>query len=518
MEIRRVLHVAGRNVLLCIAALALIGLAGEAWLRWTTPFVQQYPPLVFVPGVGLLLRPDSEVRWTNDLDFWTVSRTNRLGFLDREPPSPERTAKGCHIAMIGDSFVEAKEVPIHDKFHVRLEEMAARELPALDVTTSAFGKADTGQISQLAFYDAYVRPLRPKLVVLVFVINDFVDNFPLWTSLGHGVDPEHLPYVSAARAEDGSFRLRPPDPEWRRHRLPRPSDSGPPATPRRQTLAERALMASRFLQWLHHISAQHTVVPLPGAFARGHGERIHRMELLRGRPAYARLLDEWLPGPGGDERIPPIHDVNPAFHALFTAGNDSPFYTEALAFTAFGLDEFRKRAERDGAALVILASHTLSHYYYRGGGQPLARLEEMAAQRSIPVIDQSGFIRRRGGELHDAHWKRDSHWSPTGHRWAAEALLEYLKRNQGSRAGCAEAAESYTLDDSTPEVTYRFSADEAHGNPPRPALGWQECALFNRRAGPDRACRGSVAPVDGPVRIRVPATGFRSRRGPAAAS
>ena len=427
-KLRRVLRLAGWNALLLIAGLALIWLAGEAWLRWTTPFVptQTHYPMIFVPGVGRLLPPDSEIRWTNGLDYWTVSRTNRLGFLDREPPSPERAAESCHIAMIGDSFVEAGEVPIPEKFHVRLEEMAARELPALDVTTSAFGREHTGQISQLAYYDAYVRPLRPKLVVLVFVTNDFIDNFPLWTSLGHGVDPEHLPYVSAARAEDGSFRLRPPDPESRRYRLPRPSDSGPPATPRRKTLVERALRASRFLRWLHRISAQHIVVSDPEIHTRGHGKRVHRMKLLSRRPAHAPLLDEWLPGSRGDMRIPPIHDVNPAFHALFTAGNDSPFYTEALAFTAFGLDEFRKRAERDGAALVILASHTMSRY----GGGPLARLEEMTAERGIPVIDQGGFIRRQGAALRDAHWRHDGHWNPAGHRWAAEALLEYLKENQ----------------------------------------------------------------------------------------
>ena len=39
-----------------------------------------------------------------------------------------------------------------------------------------------------------------------------------------GPDPEHLPYVSAARAEDGGFRLRPPDPDWRRFMLPTMND------------------------------------------------------------------------------------------------------------------------------------------------------------------------------------------------------------------------------------------------------------------------------------------------------
>ena len=215
-KLHRALRLIGWNTLLLVAGLALIGLAGETWLRSTAPFRKAPSPQVFVPGVGLLRPPDTEIRWTNELDYWTVSRTNRLGFLDREPPSPERAAGSCHVDVIGDSFVEAKQVPIPEKFHVRLEEMAARELPALDVTTSAFGRGGTGQINQLAFYDAYVRPLRPKLVVLVFVPNDFIDNLPFWMASRRGLDPEHLPYVSAARAEDGSLRLCPPDPDYGR--------------------------------------------------------------------------------------------------------------------------------------------------------------------------------------------------------------------------------------------------------------------------------------------------------------
>ena len=400
-------------MLLLIAVLALVGLAAEAWRRAAVPFASSHRSLVFVPGVGAMLLPDTEVRWTNDIDFWTVSRTNRLGFLDREPPSPERAAESCHVTVVGDSFVEAKEVPIADKFHVRLEEMAARALPALDVTTSAFGRAGTGQVNQLAFYDAYVRPLRPKLVVLVFVRNDYINNFPLWTALHSGSDPEHLPYVSAARAGDGGFRLRPPDPDWRRFVL------HPPTTPQLQwkELERRAVRASWFLSWLH-TSRFYRKREIRALAA----ERARRMELLGRRPAHAPLLDGWRPVSRGDKQGRGI----PSLSTRFTEGNDSPFFTEALAFTAFALDEFKRRTERDGAALAILATHRMS---YSGGGL-LARLNEMAAERSIPVIDQGDWIRRQGAVLHNASWTYDSHWNPTGHRWAAQALLEYLKRNQ----------------------------------------------------------------------------------------
>ena len=408
-KLRRALRLAGWNVLLLIAGLALIGLAGEAWFRATAPFGSKHMPQVFVPDVGMMLPPDTETRWTNHLDFWTVSRTNRLGFLDREPPHPERAAGSCHVTMIGDSFVEAKEVPIADKFQVRLEELAARELPALDVTTSAFGQGGTGQINQLAYYDEYARSLRPRLVVLVFVPNDYVNNFPLWTSLRTDLDPEHLRHVSAARAEDGSFRLRPPDPDFRRFRL---------TGPRSQTLVGRALRASWFHSWLRARTSR-SLLP----FSR-HGSRVReergarRMELLGRRPAYAPLLDGGLFVSKGAFPIP---------DKLFAQGGTAPFYTEALAFTAFALDEYKRRTERDGAALVVLASHGMGHYEQRN---VFARLNEMAAERGIPVIDQGDFIRRQGAELRDAHWPHDFHWNPTGHQWAAEALLEYLKRNR----------------------------------------------------------------------------------------
>ena len=45
-----------------------------------------------------------------------------------------------------------------------------------DITTSAFGMSDTGQIAQLPYYDEFARHLHPKLVVLVFVENDLYEN------------------------------------------------------------------------------------------------------------------------------------------------------------------------------------------------------------------------------------------------------------------------------------------------------------------------------------------------------
>ena len=212
---RRWQSVVGWNVLFLSLGAALIFIDWEAWFHLRPPITEERWPTRFEPGAGLLHEPGAQARWTYRGEVWTAQRANRWGFLDREPLTPEQAARTCHIAFIGDSFVEAREVPIVDKFHVRLEELAARALPQLNISTAAFGRRATGQLNQLPFYDKYARELRPKLVVLVFVRNDFRNNHKLLAALFRGLDPDRAPYVVAEKTAAGAFALRPPDPAWR---------------------------------------------------------------------------------------------------------------------------------------------------------------------------------------------------------------------------------------------------------------------------------------------------------------
>ena len=404
---RRALRLVGWNALFLIAGLALIGAAGEAHWRLRAPFAEVHRPIVWSPTVGRTYAPNVEVRFTNHLDFWVESRTNSLGFLDREPIGVERAAASCHVAVIGDSFVEAPHVPIADKLHVRLEEMAARQLPRLDVTTSAFGIGGTGQVSQLAYYDEFARHLRPALVVLVFVPNDFKNNSPILYGLIKRTDPDRFPDFSAARGADGAIALRPPHPGPSRL-------AGLP--PRRSTAHVRAADwlagASLFAKWLGAKSGLR--------FSRDAAdrERIAWVELLSRRsPRHAALLDGWRPPPRLGMREPFL---------LLPTRDLSALEKDALDFTAFALDQFKERAHRDGAALAILSTHAMRALGDLGFG----RLNALAEPRGIPVIDQYGYIIRQGAGWRDAQWPHDGHWNAAGHRWAAEALLEWLQRNQ----------------------------------------------------------------------------------------
>ena len=371
---RRVARLVGWNVLILFAGIALVAGGAEVWLR------------------------------TDGRDFWQVSRANGLGFLDR-PPSPERAAESCHVTLIGDSFVHASEVPIREKAQVQLEELAAREAPGLDVTASAFGYPGTGQISQLAYYDAYARSLSPDVVALVFVYNDFYENSLLWAVRQWGFSPDHPRHLYARRGPTGMEFVPPASSleEMRANLLPR--------LPARAALGSRVEWKLRewsyLADWLWIRSGhvwRKAAVPAE--------TRLAWMESVGRDARYAALVEGWLESGSGLHSTAPLLDEAPL-----------PVYRDMLDVMRFALEQFRERAERDGAALVILASHTLG-----GAGDALFELLRGLAG-DIPVISQADHVVAMGGAVEDVHWAHDLHWNATGHRRAAEAILEWLKAN-----------------------------------------------------------------------------------------
>ncbi len=413
-------RVAGWNLLLLLAGLAAIFAAGEAFLR----FGEKPPPetrakWVVHPRAGLTLRPNSEY-WIATPDWRAHARVNSFGFLAPEPIDRRRAAESCHVAVIGDSFVQGSRVSGAEKLHMQLEELAAVAAPELDVTASGWGIARTGQVAQLGYYDEFARHMRPKLVVLVFNDNDWLDNVPILLALVTGEDPDRMSSVTAERGEDGAMTLRPPEREPWLHRLPRPSL--PPA--RFSTRAAARLLSASFAaRWLDVAFAE---------FLRGWKGAPYRpawlgswrkrraagrdwVELLAKRPLYASVL---------------AASPSPPSNSFDLMSEASPALREyALEFTAFGLDQFKSRADRDEAALVVLATHRV-RMRDNEGAPVFATLGAMAEERGVPVIDQHEYVLRQGVDIRDVYWDRDLHWNADGHRLAAEAVLEWLGENR----------------------------------------------------------------------------------------
>ena len=404
---RRVWRVVLWNALLILASLIPIMAVSEVYLRLNMSFAQSSWEREFVPEVGFLYRPNTLVQATDGIEFWAESKVNSLGFLEREPLAPEEASESCHIAIIGDSFVEAREVQLANRFPVLLEEFAKRDLPELDVTTLAFGRGGTGQIQQIPFYDHYASKMNPDLLVLKFFPNDFLDNSSFfWSILRlYPYDPDHLPYSFAQKSETGRISLYPPDSEFENYKTVQSLPS--------QFHSRLIISVSRVLD----------------TFTEPR-QILKRVRILRKRPRYASLTADW------DGRLITLAELERSF----LEAEPLMAVQEALDFMAFSLDQFQERAERDNMSLVILANEILSLRLSDDAQRKrkyqtyIEILREMADARGIPVIDLYDYLVGLGGRIEDRLSEmvlvHDRHWNETGHRRAAEAILEYLKQNR----------------------------------------------------------------------------------------
>ncbi|MDB5598781.1 MAG: uncharacterized protein JWN71_825, partial [Xanthobacteraceae bacterium] len=382
----------------------------EIYFRYQTPFHTISWPARFDPTVGFIFQPGAEVRWTNHLDFWTVQRANRWGFLDREPADTPADPTECRIAFIGDSFVEAAQVPVSDKVHVVLEKLARENASDMNIATGAFGHSGTGQLNQLPFYDEFARKLQPKIVVLVFISNDFANNSSVLEALRHGWDPDHAPRLFASRDPAGQAVLRPIDPKWNESML----DARPKRQSIRSILHDRLIKQSAFYNWFY--AKQALLHPAIARFLSGADARAdltsYRARQLASRPPYQGIVKDGAP-------LRELDLDNP-----FDEKRMASVFQDAVEYTGFAFDQFLLRAKRDNFRLVVLAESILSPN--SESWRSFQRLADLLKVRGIPLVSQRAYIESVDGSLSKARFEHDRHWSSQGHRWAAEAMLTFL--------------------------------------------------------------------------------------------
>ncbi len=386
--------------------LALVFLLVEVWARVFPPSDKVVWPSIHDPVLGSRFESNATVHSTNGLDFEVTETSNEVGFLDRPLPPTDKADGHCRIAIIGDSFVEAAQVPIKEKVQVVLETMAEHAFPGLNVETMAFGFSGTGQINQLPYYDHLAKPRRPDVVVLVFVGNDFANNSSLLEAIRVGWDPKRTPRVFAREDKHGAITIQPIAADWKAHRLPKAKDH-------QGWLHKRLYKASRFYRWLFaKLSLQFP------ALARGMGNEIHGRDKMAFNLRYLTLSD-----PEYDAMFRGwSYPKGPSLDQMFRETDPLPLaFAQALRFTRFGLAEFKRRSIEDGLELVVLGTHGLT-------GLPEARLKTMLEDLKIPYLSQRAYIKSLGEPVNKAHWRHDGHWSKQGHIWASEQLLGYFSQ------------------------------------------------------------------------------------------
>jgi len=157
---------------------------------------------------GWALEPDAS-SFQRTRDYGVLVRTNALGMRDR-PHDPLPAPGTFRIVVLGDSFMEAYQVPLEQSLPYLLQErLASRGVEVLNLGVGGYGTAQ----ALLALQEDGIR-YRPGLVVLAFYAgNDVQNNSYLIEAALHGEDEPTTfsrPYARASSL-DAELEWRPPD-------------------------------------------------------------------------------------------------------------------------------------------------------------------------------------------------------------------------------------------------------------------------------------------------------------------
>ena len=284
--------------------------------------------------------------------------------------------------MLGDSFVEAAQVPIAKKFHVVLESVLRTAFPGMSIDTVAMGFSGAGQSSELSFYEAFGKDLQPDLVIDLVVSNDLANNSSLIEAMRVGFHPLHAPRLFFDRAPSGNGFVRHDiDPDWEKYKLPART----------------------------------------GIELRDHALRLNE---LRRDPGFARRLAGW--------QFPDDLDLD----TMFCANEMPPVFEEAVAITGHVFHRFADLARRDGFRFMVVAAENVTTICNRLPVQRRAtspsgnidRVRRAVGDAGVPFLDLYPLFAARG-ELDKVHFARDGHWNEVGHAAAATAIAAYLRQN-----------------------------------------------------------------------------------------
>lgn len=110
-------------------------------------------------------------------EFTTTVVTNSQGFVDLEhaPVKPQGLTR---IAVLGDSFVEAVQVPLASNFCRLLEQKLTNNYNLANEVLN-FGIAGAGTAAEYLVLHKHALPYSPDLVLLMFLLsNDVLNNHP----------------------------------------------------------------------------------------------------------------------------------------------------------------------------------------------------------------------------------------------------------------------------------------------------------------------------------------------------
>ncbi|UCF05018.1 MAG: SGNH/GDSL hydrolase family protein [bacterium] len=157
----------------CVIAFAV----AEAVLRLVPIPGITYHSFYYDELTGQRLYPGSTVIYRNDRNDHIRRRVNSLGYLGREHEIAKAPG-AIRICFFGDSFTEARQVPLEETFSSIIEHELNARHPRAPIECIAIGMMGYSTLQAYLEYTRWADSLSVDHAVYVFCENDMGDNIP----------------------------------------------------------------------------------------------------------------------------------------------------------------------------------------------------------------------------------------------------------------------------------------------------------------------------------------------------
>jgi hypothetical protein len=382
-----------RNATGILVALVIAVITGELSVRYI--FSLSTVRYVYDQNIGTKLLPNQRARWTSRHDYNNLVRVNNEGFHDRDH-NLEKSPRVYRVVVLGDSFVEALQVPLENGFSALLEKGLNGLIPNKAVEVINLGLSGRGPAQYYRILEKKGLKYQPELVIMaVYPGNDFRDSHPKLS---------RAPYKTFYRIrKDGDIELMQYSvPHWWH----------PRALLQRAALAYFLVYEILKRPWMESVAVQLGLIP-----------EINPPKVVV-----------------GDNHV----DLEYSADGLYAVGDLQPIWSEAFEITTRMIAETSVLAHQHGSKFFVMLipdSQITSEFgseesnngrisklnYYR----PTGYLVKFMEKHSIPFVNLLAEFARDYDQNQLSHrWTRDAHWNERGHALAAvtapDKILELI--------------------------------------------------------------------------------------------
>lgn len=393
------------NCVILISAVLFVLAALESFIRLTSDIVP-WPGYKFYPEAGFL--HDKSLKGINSFGFMDVER------------NIEKPANTFRVILLGDSFVDGQEVA------TKFEQSLQPKVSDKKVEVIPMGISGTGTVNELIFLEQFGLQLKPDLVVVLFVPNDFANNSNILEAVRLRFHPFKPGRPFLMKTATGIERI-PPSLEYQKYSL---AELPPHPQQGVLRLPEKFLdKAFGFSQLYQLIRSKLYFLDVDSMYHRFDGEYAYRLSQLWCIPSVQDSLEGW--------NYP--HDLD--MDAMFLANGEAipKAFHDALDYTTFTLKQFKSYARERGFHFLFVATDSCTFFPqswlddWKSTGEKLKRtinpsnftrrVRDVAQKADVDFLDlYPAFSKLR--DIRDAHLPNDNHWSPHGQTLAGELMAE----------------------------------------------------------------------------------------------